>query len=112
MSIVVNELGSETGVNINLDRRFIVDFLPKCVVKGVHFPSVQGDVLLRVVGRGRAGGEALGEVRFLDVRRIVLRQGALFPDAGVAWKRTLRSIDYVYNSEFWTSGKDREHLQI
>ncbi|GBP43850.1 hypothetical protein EVAR_82282_1 [Eumeta japonica] len=62
----------------------ISSYRPEGVVEGVHLAAVEGDVLLRVVGRGGAGREALGD-GLLDVGRIVLGQSALFPGAGVAW---------------------------
>lgn len=50
----------------------------------MHFPAVEGDVFLRVVAGGGASGKAL-RARLLHVWRVVLRQRALFPDAGAAW---------------------------
>lgn len=61
----------------------------------MHLPPVQGYVFLRVVRRGGTRCEALGD-GFLHVGRVVFRQRTLFPGAGVAWERTLRSIYYVY----------------
>lgn len=73
--------------------------VPKGVIEGMHLAAVEGDVLLRVVGGGRPSGEALSD-GLLHVRRVVFRQrAALFPEAGVAWERTLRSIDYVRKIE-------------
>lgn len=66
----------------------------------MQLPAFDRDVFLRVVGGGRPGGEVLGN-GFLHVGRVVLRQRTLFPGVrvGVAWKRTLGSIDYVYKIE-------------
>lgn len=88
--------------------------VPKGVIEGMHLAAVEGDVLLRVVGGGRPCGEALSD-GLLHVRRVVFRQrAALFPEAGVAWERTLRSIDYVRKVETrWTNFyRNREHLPL
>lgn len=77
----------------------------------MHLPAVERNVFLGVVGCRGAGGEALRD-GLLHVRRVILRQRTLFPDAGVAWERTLRSIDYVYKIELNRdiAIRNREHL--
>lgn len=72
--------------------------LPEGIIEGMDLASVEGDVLLGVVGGGGGGSHTLGN-GLLHIRGVVLRQRTLFPDAGVALERTLRSIDYVYKSD-------------
>lgn len=84
--------------------------VPKGVVERIHLATVDGDVLLGIVGGCGAGGEALRD-GLLHVRRVVFRQRTLFPGAGVAWERTLRSIDYVFEVGTGQSDRNQEHLR-
>lgn len=84
--------------------------IPKSVVERVHLATIDGNVLLGIVGGSGAGWETLRN-RLLDVRRVVFRQRTLSPGAGVAWERTLRSIDYVFEVGTGQSDRNQEHLR-
>lgn len=75
--------------------------LPKRIIEGMLSPSIR-DVFLRIVGRGRPSCEVLDH-RFVvgGVSLVVFTaRRTLSPGAGVAWERTLRSIDKVYQSVY------------